>query len=86
MNKDYKAIKIGDRVRFSLVRDPRFHPERVEYHTGVCIRETLRGWLVRTSTVTMAEFGVTEANYISHRTPTPKRGKHAQRLRQHQQA
>ena len=75
MTADYKSIKIGDRVKFSLVRDPRFHPDKVEYHTGVAMRITLRGWLVRTSEVTMTQFGVTEANYIGHRTPTPKKAR-----------
>lgn len=75
MINDYKTIKIGDRVRFSLVRDPRCQPHKIEYHTGVALRVTLRGWLVRTSEITMAQFGVTEANYIGHRTPTPKKVK-----------
>lgn len=66
---DYKTIKIGDRVKFSHIRDPRCNPGKVEYHTGVVIRESLTGWRVRTSEITMAEFNVTEANYISHRTP-----------------
>jgi hypothetical protein len=69
MIKDYKSLKIGDRVRFSLVRDRRFHPERVEYLKGTVIRESFKGWWVRTSTVTMAKFSVTEANYIGHTTP-----------------
>lgn len=67
---DYKSIAVGDRVRFSWVRDPRFHPDKVEHYTGVALRMTLKGWLVRTSEVTMAQFGVNESNYVGHRTPS----------------
>lgn len=75
---DYANIKIGDRVKFTHVRDPRI-TNKLEHHTGVVLRETINGWLARTSEVTGATFTVTEANYISHRTPT-KKVDHAQRL------
>lgn len=67
--KDYSKIKIGDRVRFTIVRDPRFHPDVVERKVGTATCACIAGWRVLTSKVTNATFTVTENNYLEHRTP-----------------
>ena len=68
---DYNAVQVGDRVRFSIVRDPKFHPERREYKRGVVLHPTITGWMVLTSVVTDARFTLTADNYISHTRHTP---------------
>lgn len=67
--KDYSKIKVGDKVRFTLVRDPRKNPDKVEYKTGTVTHACMAGWRVLTSKVTGATFTVTEKNYLEHRTP-----------------
>lgn len=63
MMEDYASIKVGDRVRFWIARD-RIRPEKIEYKLGTAVWECVGGWVVRTSTVTMAEHGVNAKNYL----------------------
>lgn len=67
MVTDYSSLKIGDSVKFSLVRD-RKKPDRIEYLVGRVLRESIIGWIAQTNTgkISGAMHGVTEKNYIGH--------------------
>ena len=66
MIKSYNTLKIGDKVRFWMVRDRK--KPHVEHLTGYIQRESLSGWIVKSKFhhISGVVHGITEANYIGH--------------------
>ena len=60
---NYSELKVGDRVYFHHVHDPR-HPERVERHVGIVSYP----WRVLVNKTSGVFYTVTDKNYIEHKS------------------